>query len=282
MAVEFRGCKNLVFAPITEDSAEGYVTGEVLELAPVAEISKTVETSSEAHYYDNKAAIVINSEGADTVTFTIAVPEDDVLALIEGRVFDSAAKKFIESPRKTQYFAVGYILGETGEGEDERFVWRYKGTFNIPDVTAATENDGTDANNMSLEFTGIYTDYNFANGGGTGVAAPAKAMFIRKSSNVATAAEFFAQVSTPDTEFTPAPVASYKLTITQAENTTVSVTRNGTALANNADIAAGDELVISVTGGTVTVNGEAFTSGNTFTVAGNVAVVSTANTEPVG
>ena len=205
MAVEFRGCKNLVFAPITKDDSTGYTTGNVIALAPVAEISKTVETSSEAHYYDNKPAIVINSEGADTVTFTIAVPEDDVLALIEGRVYDDVKKAFIEAPRTTQYFAVGYILGETGEGEDERFVWRYKGTFNIPDVTSATENDGTDANNMSLEFTGIYTDYEFENGGGTGVAAPAKAMFIRKSSEVASAAEFFAQVSTPDTTF---PVAT--------------------------------------------------------------------------
>lgn len=201
MAVEFRGCKNLVFAPVTEDDADNYTTGAVTVLAPVAEISKTVETASEAHYYDNQAAIVINSEGADTVTFTIAVPTDEVLAQIEGRVYDTTTKKFIEAPRTTNYFAVGYILGETGEGEDERYVWRYKGTFNIPDVTAATENDGTDANNMSLEFTGIYTKHKFTNGGGTGVSAPAKAMFIRESSNVATDTEFFAQVSTPDTTF---------------------------------------------------------------------------------
>lgn len=198
MAVEFRGCKNLVFAPITKDDSTGYTTGDVIALAPVAEISKTVETSSEAHYYDNKPSVVINSEGSDTVTFTIAVPTDEVLAQIEGRVYDATKKTFIEAPRTQQYFAVGYTLGETGEGEDERYVWRYKGTFNIPDVTSATENDGTDANNMSLEFTGIYTDYSFANGGGTGVSAPAKAMFIRKSSGVATSAEFFAQVTTPD------------------------------------------------------------------------------------
>lgn len=277
MAVEFRGCKNLVFAPIEQDNAEGFVTGNVIPLAPVAEISKTVETASEAHYYDNKPAIVISSEGADTVTFTIAVPTDEVLAQIEGRVYDSTKKTFIEAPRTNNYFAVGYILGETGEGDDERYVWRFKGTFNIPDVTSATENDGTDANNMSLEFTGIYTDYEFENGGGTGVKAPAKAMFIRESSNVATAEQFFAQVSTPDTTFepSPTPVTTYALTITQAENTTVTVTRGGTALENGASLSAGDELVISVTGGTVTVNGEAFTSGNTYTVAGNVAVVST-------
>lgn len=68
---------------------------------------------------------------------------------------------------------------------------------------------------------------------------------------------------------------TYKLTLTQGEDTTLSVTRNGTALANNADISAGDVLTITVTGGTVTVNGTAFTSGNTYTVAGNTVVVST-------
>lgn len=209
MAVEFRGCKRLVYAEVTKDNnltgttqaPEGYITGTVKELAPVAEISKTVETSSEAHYYDNKAAIVINSEGADTVTFTIAIPSDDVLADITGRTYDATAKRFIESEREQKYFAVGYILGEKGEGDDERYIWRYKGTFNVPDETSATESDGTDANNMSLEFTGIYTEHEFTNGKGTGVKGSAKASFIRESSSVATADEWFADVATPDTTF---------------------------------------------------------------------------------
>lgn len=203
MAVEFRGCKNLVFAEILTDNndADGYTTGAVKALAPVAEISKTVETSSESKYYDNKAAIVINSEGADTVTFTIAVPDDAVLAEITGRTYDATKKMFIESERETKYFAVGYILGEKGEGDDERFVWRYKGTFNIPDETSATEDGGTGANNMSLAFTGIYTDHIFKNGKGTGKAGSAKASFIRESAGVATAEEWFDEVATPDTTF---------------------------------------------------------------------------------
>lgn len=206
MAVEFRGCKRLVFAEVTKDNNEsgasgGYTTGTVKVLAPVAEISKTVETSAESKYYDNKAAIVINSEGADTVSFTIAIPDDEILAEITGRTYDSTKKMFIESERETKYFAVGYILGEKGEGDDERYVWRYKGTFNIPDETSATENDGTDSNNMTLEYTGIYTDHEFTNGKGTGVKGAAKASFIRESNNVATADDWFAAVATPDSTF---------------------------------------------------------------------------------
>lgn len=204
MAVEFRGCKRLVYAEVTKDDNEttgGYVTGAVKVLAPVAEISKTVETSSESKYYDNKAAIVINSEGADTVSFTIAIPDDETLAEITGRTYDSTKKMFIESERQTKYFAVGYILGEKGEGDDERYVWRYKGTFNIPDETSATENSGTDSNNMTLEYTGIYTEHEFTNGKGTGKKGAAKASFIRESNNVATADKWFEAVATPDTTF---------------------------------------------------------------------------------
>jgi len=213
MAVEFRGCKNLVYAEITKDNngtgtGDGYVTGTVKTLAPVAEISKSVETSSESHFYDNRAAVIIDSEGADTVTFTIAIPTDAVLADITGRTYDSTAKRFIESERTQKYFAVGYILGEKGDGEDERYVWRYKGTFNIPDETSATEDNGTGANNMSLEFKGIYTEHIFTNGKGTGVAGVAKASFIRESSAVATAAQWFNAVATPDTTFTTTTAAN--------------------------------------------------------------------------
>ena len=203
MAVEYRGCRNLVYAEITTDDNEtsgGYVTGTVNKLAPVGEISKTVETSSEAKYYDNIAAILIDSEGSDTVTFTIAVPSDEVLADITGRVYDTEKKMFIEAPRTNKYFAVGYILGEVGEGEQERYVWRYKGTFNIPDETSATKDNSTTSNNMSLVFTGVYTEHEFTNGGGTGKKAPAKAMSMRPSDTV-TQAKFFEEVATPDTTF---------------------------------------------------------------------------------
>lgn len=204
MAVEFRGCKKLVYAEVTKDDSTEYTTGTVKALAPVAEIAKSVETSSAAHYYDNKAAIVIDSEGADTVTFTIAVPDDATLAELTGRTYDSAKKMFIESKREQKNFAVGYILGETGEGDDERYVWRLKGTFNIPDESSKTEDDGTDAANLSLVFTGIYTDHEFTNGKGTGVKGSAKANFVRKSSNVATETQWFAAVATPDTTFVSA------------------------------------------------------------------------------
>lgn len=271
VAVEFRGVRNLVFAEVLTDNESGYTTGEVKLLAPVAEISKSVESSREAHYYDNKAAIIINTEGADTVTFTVAVPDDDVYALLTGRTYDSTSKRFIESERVDKYFAVGYILGEVGEGEDERYVWRYKGQFSIPEETSATKNDGTDANNLSLEFSGIYTQHEFTNGKGTGIAGAAKAMFIRESSEVCTATQFFATVATPDTSF-----PAYTLTKTQATNTTLTITRGGIPLDNNAVIFSGDVLTITVTGGTVKVNGTNFTSGNTYTVSGNTTVVSTA------
>lgn len=198
MAVEYRGCRGLVAALITKDDATGYETGEVFPLAPIGEISKSVETSSATHYYDNKAAIVIDSEGTDTATFTVAIPDDETLALITGRVYNAETKQYIEAPRTQNYFAVGYILGEIGEGEEENFVWRYKGTFNIPDEASKTKDDSTDASNMSLVYTGIYTQHQFANGGGTGVAKSAKAMKMKASDITETA--FFENVFTPDSE----------------------------------------------------------------------------------
>ena len=271
MAIEFRGVKGLVVAEVLTDNESAYTTSAVKPLAPVAEISKTVETATDTHYYDNYGAIIINTEGSDTVTFTIAVPNDETVAWILGKTYDETRKRYIDTPIVDRYFAVGYIIGEIGEGEDERYVWRFKGKFQPFEETSATADDGTDANNISLVFTGEYTAHSFANGKGTGIAAPAKAQYIRKSSEVASVSQYFATVATPDTVF-----PAYTLSITQAAGTTVSVTRGGSVLANNAAIFTGDVLTISVTGGTITVNGAAFVSGNTHTVSANVTVVSTA------
>lgn len=196
--VEFRGCRSVVIAEIIKDDSTGYETGEVMKLAPVAEISRTTETSSETKYYDNQPKFNHNSEGADTVGLTCAIPDDVVRALIEGRVYDEEMKAYIEAPRKTKYFALGYVLGEEGTEDDEIFVWKYKGTFNIPDETSATKDDGTEGNNISLEYTAVYTQHTFVNGGGKGVKSTVKGMRKRKSEG-ATDETFFASVMTPDT-----------------------------------------------------------------------------------
>lgn len=206
--VEYRGCKGLVFAEVTTDNngtgtGDGYVTGAVKDLAGVAEISKNVSLSRVSKYYDNVAAIVVSAEGEDVVTLTISIPSMEVQAAVNGRVYDSTRKMYIECPIVNKYYAVGYIIEDT-DGT-EYYVWRHKGYFMQPDETSATQDDGTDGNNMSLEYHGIYTIHEFTNGGGTGVKKPVKS-FKMANDGTLDLSTFFATVTTPDTTFSaPTP-----------------------------------------------------------------------------
>lgn len=266
--VEYRGVEGLVAAEVTnDDNNTGYVTGQVFAIAGVAEISKTTDSSNEAHYYDNIPAVVVSNTSSDTVTISVSAIPFDVLAMITGQNYDETTGALIEGPRDLKYFALGYKTKKTNG--DEVFVWRYKGTFNIPDQTNSTENDSTDANGQELTYTGISTTHKFTKTG-----KGAKALVVDTSKGLADVSDFFENVTTPDTL---TGNTAYTLTITQASNTTVTVTRNGTALSSGANIYQGDVLTISVTGGTVTVDGSSFISGDMHVVNGNVSVVSTAS-----
>ena len=188
---EFRGVDNLYVARVTKDDSTGYTCETPVKLAPVAEIGKSTDSSSEAHYYDNKALIVINSEGADTITITVAPPELEMLAKITGRTFDDTTGMMVDNVRENSYFAIMYRT--KGTDGKYRYVSRLKGQFGIPDETAATENDGTDANNTQITFTGIYTEYEFTKGGS------AKGIVVDTRYALADVTNFFAAVQTPDT-----------------------------------------------------------------------------------
>ena len=189
---EYRGVRGLVYAPVTKDDSTGFTTGTVKPLAGVAEISKSTESSNEAHYYDNLPAVVVSSTGSDEITISTSAIPNDVLADITGQYYDSTTGMFVEKERTSKYFAIGYITKAT-DGT-EMFVWRLKGTFNIPDQTNATENDGTDANGQEITFTGISTTYKF-----TKTNSPAKAITVDTSINATAENAFFASVQTPDT-----------------------------------------------------------------------------------
>lgn len=195
--VEYRGVEGLVAAEVTTDdnsteTGHGYVTGNVFAIAGVAEISKTTDSSNEAHYYDNIPAVVVTNVAADTITISASAIPLDVLAEITGQTYDSATGSLIEGPRDVKYFALGYKTRKTNG--DEVYVWRYKGTFNIPDQTNTTENDSTDANGQEIVYTGISTTHKFTKTG-----KGAKALNVDVGKDLADVDEFFDAVTTPDT-----------------------------------------------------------------------------------
>ena len=192
---EYRGVSHAVYAEITKDDSDGLTFGAIKDFTGVSEIGKTTESSSEAHYYDNIPAIVIESEGADTISIEASGIPFDVLADITGQYYDSAKGMLVEQERTPKYFAFGYVTDKT-DGT-QVFVWRLKGTFSIPDQTSATKNAGTDANGQSVTFTGVNTAHKF-----TATGKSAKACNIDTSVNTTiTEDDFFEQVVTPDTTF---------------------------------------------------------------------------------
>lgn len=188
---EYRGVEGLVYAEVTADDDESYTTGTVKQLAGVAEIGRTTETSSEPHYYDNVPAVVVSSTGSDEVTCTVSAIPLEVLAEITGQQYDSNLGVLIEGERETKYFALGYKAKKTNG--KEVYVWRYKGQFSIPDSTHATEDDGTDANGQEITYTGISTTHKFTKTG-----KRAKAMNVDLEADKADVSTFFDTVTTPD------------------------------------------------------------------------------------
>lgn len=189
---EYRGVEGLVAAEVTKDDADDYTTGEVFDIAGVAEIGRTTENASETHYYDNIPAVVISSTGADTVTCSVSAIPLDVLAKITGQEYDAATGALIEGQRTPKYFALGYKTKKTNG--NEVYVWRFKGQFSIPDATFTTENDGTDANGQEITFTGISTTHKF-----TSTGKGAKAINVDLEADLANVSTFFDEVTTPDT-----------------------------------------------------------------------------------
>lgn len=192
---EYRGVEGLVAAEVlTDDNEEsgGYTTGPVFSIAGVAEISKSTESSSEVHYYDNMPAISISSVGSDEITCSVSAIPLEVLAKVTGQNYNEELGALIEGDGDNKYFALGYKTQKTNG--DEVYVWRYKGTFSIPESTHATKNDGTDANGQEITYTGISTTHKFKKNNNKG----AKSINVDVAKGLANVKNFFDEVTTPD------------------------------------------------------------------------------------
>lgn len=190
---EWRGISGLVYARLTKDeNAEGGLTyGEVKPLSGAQKISKKTETSSDTKYYDNIPAIVIEATGPDEVTLTVSVLDNETLADITGQFYDEKTGMLVEGERETRYFAIGYIA-EKDDGSP-MYVWRYKGTFSIPEDEHNTKDSGTDSKNQEITYTGINTAFRHKKTGKT-----AKAINVDVSLGLANVEGFFDKVTLID------------------------------------------------------------------------------------
>lgn len=273
---EYRGVEGLVYAPVTQDDSNGFTTGEVKPLAGVAEISKSTESSNEAHYYDNLPAVVVSSTGSDEITINASAIPLDVLADINGQYYDSNAGMFVEKERTPGYFAIGYQT-KTTSGE-VMYVWRLKGTFNIPDQTNATEDDGTDANGQEITYTGISTTYKFNK-----TLSPAKAITVNTAVNPVSENDFFGSVQTPDTvnsaSVTPSVTVIPSRETVEVGNTvnlTSQVVPSGTAVtwssSSDATATVANGVVTGVAAGTATITASITVDSETYTDTCSVTV----------
>lgn len=280
--VEYRGVEGLVAAEvITDDDTNGYTTGTVFAIAGVAEISKTTDSSNEAHYYDNIPAVVVSNTSSDEVTISASAIPLDVLGEITGQKYDTATGALIEGPRDVKYFAIGYKTKKTNG--DDMYVWRFKGTFNIPDQTNGTEDDSTDANGQEIVYTGISTTHKFMkNPDKNGHPRGAKALIVDVGKDLADVSTFFDEVTTPDTLTAKSPVTTYTIT-----NTLTACTNNNaaTSVVSGSAYAATITANTGYTLGTVTVTmggndiSETAVSGGAITipsVTGNLVITATA------
>ena len=160
---EYMGIEKLVIAElkeeIQEDGSTKEVYGDVQPLSGVQQVSGEVNEASEAHYYDNMSAIVVDSEGDDTYTLVVSVPSKETRALIEGTTYDEATGALVGKKKKKKYFALGFIANKIN-GDDE-YNWIYKGKFSGGGKSHSTQNGGTDATNMEYTYTSIHTSTKF-------------------------------------------------------------------------------------------------------------------------
>lgn len=184
---EYRGVEGLVVAEVTKDDSAGYTAGKWEQLSGVQSVAVSKNESSETHYYDNLAAIVIDAEGADEIELVVSVLANKTRAKIDGVEYDEANDVIINTPKQRKYFALGYI-GEKTNGKKE-FNILYKGKFSGGAETHNTKDDGTEATNVTYTFTAIHTTARIATGKG-GEKKPAKSVKVPASDKVTVAKVF--------------------------------------------------------------------------------------------
>lgn len=189
-----RGLSNVYVAPITVDGEDAYTAGVPTKLIPAGEMSVTVDNEQTPYWFDNTVFATIGREGTSEITISGAGLRAAAIAAITGKEVDTTTGAVLDSGvfGGENYFALGAEkLNIDGTKE---FFWFLKGTFAIPDESAKTIGEDTDATGTELTFKAIPTSHKFA---GTGDVCK-RVVIDTETTVLETGKDWFEQVVTPD------------------------------------------------------------------------------------
>ena len=152
---EYRGIRSVVIAEVLTNNTDGYEAEPWQEFSGAQSLVVTKNESSESHFYDNAARIVIDAEGADELAIVLSVLANKTRAKVDGVNYEATQDMIVNTPKKRKYFAIGYI-GELTDGTEEINIY-YCGKFSGGGETHNTKDDGTEANNVEYAYKGVHT-----------------------------------------------------------------------------------------------------------------------------
>lgn len=247
---EFRGTDAVYFAPLTKDDKTGYTFQTPVMICNSGQISKSVNSSSETHYYSNVGSIVILTNGGDTVTVTTPVLDLGIVAMLTGQTLDSATGALLTGDLKEVHGALIYRTQLTDD------TWRYTVKYNatlaaVPEEVSVTKKDSIDTNGQQLEFKCNKTTYAFSNGGQVDGAE------FDERDDKCTFTTFFDTVYTPDTMGSIVKAAATALSLSASTSTltvgdTATITATVTPSGAPVSWSSSNPSVASVDGGVIT------------------------------
>lgn len=188
-----RGLDEVYVADVTKDTAEEFATGTPFKLIPAGEMSVAVDADSANYWFDNVVFAIVGREGSSEITVSGAGLRPADVAKITGKFVDTETGAVLDSGEYTEkYWAFG-ARKKNIDGTHEYF-WFNKGSFKIPDESAKTEGEDTDATGTDLTYTAIQTTHKFEKTG----KVSKRVVIDTETSKLTDAADWFAQVVTPD------------------------------------------------------------------------------------
>jgi len=188
-----RGLDEIYVAEVLADTAEAFTTGEPFKLIPAGEMTTTVDKDAANYWFDNSVFAIVGREGSSELGITGAGMRPVDVAKITGKAVDDATGAVIdEGVYVEKYWALG-ARKKNIDGTHEHF-WFMKGSFAIPDESAKTEGEDTDATGTELTYTAIQTTHKFEK---TGKVCK-RVVIDEETTKIIDDADWFAQVVTPD------------------------------------------------------------------------------------